>query len=221
MEKTAYELTKEKENYWRNHAHEMFKDHVATMKDYGDIIVIDWKNKDGGHNNFIRYLFEQDECRLNISGDQGCISIWNGYRGSNVCLEHMQDFLEDAGYFVSKIQSHEDHGVYDYDECIARAELEEMYAGEDDDDFANSHYFSTKAKYINAIMGEYNSYDGLKYIDQGILEGIEEFDPDYYEWLYDIGKVISCRIFFYLEGLKMAMQQLKVGYFSEKNTDEK
>lgn len=217
----VHELVKEKEVYWRSYAHEMFKDHVATMKDYGDIVVIDWKDKSGSHNNFIRFLFEEDECRLNISGDQGCVSVWNGYRGSNVCLDHMQDFLNDAGYFVSKIQSHENHGVYDYEEDMAKAELEDMFGDWDDDDFANSDYFSTKDEFFKAIMDQYNSYDGLKYIDDSVLEGIQEVDPEYYEWLYDFGKVISCRIYFYLEGLRMAMQQLKVGCFSGKSTDEK
>jgi Ser-tRNA(Ala) deacylase AlaX len=49
---------------------EHFKNHVATLKDYGDIKVLDFKNPES-INYRIRFIFEEDWCRCHISGDLG------------------------------------------------------------------------------------------------------------------------------------------------------
>lgn len=49
---------------------EMFADHVATLKDYGDIKVLDFQ-KPGSNYYRIRFMFEEDHDRVHISGDLG------------------------------------------------------------------------------------------------------------------------------------------------------
>lgn len=47
-----------------------FADHVATLKDYGDIKVLDFQ-KPGSNYYRIRFIFEEDHDRVHISGDLG------------------------------------------------------------------------------------------------------------------------------------------------------
>lgn len=53
-------LEKQKEN---------FKNHRATFKDLGNIKILDFK-KPNSTEYRIRFLFEEDYCRLHISGDR-------------------------------------------------------------------------------------------------------------------------------------------------------
>lgn len=45
-----------------------FKDHKATFADYGNIKILDFK-KPNSTEYRIRFIFEEDYCRLHISGD--------------------------------------------------------------------------------------------------------------------------------------------------------
>lgn len=47
-----------------------FVNHVAKFTDYGNIRIVDFKNPDSNEYR-IRFLFEEDYCRLHISGDLG------------------------------------------------------------------------------------------------------------------------------------------------------
>ena len=48
----------------------MFADHVATLRDYGDIKIVDFQ-KPGSNYYRIRFIFEEDHDRVHISGDLG------------------------------------------------------------------------------------------------------------------------------------------------------
>ena len=49
---------------------ENFKNHIATFTDYGNIKIVDFKEPETSYYR-IRFLFEEDYCRLHISGDLG------------------------------------------------------------------------------------------------------------------------------------------------------
>ena len=49
---------------------EHFKNHIATVKDYGNIKILDFKNPNSNEYR-IRFLFEEDYYRLHITGDLG------------------------------------------------------------------------------------------------------------------------------------------------------
>lgn len=55
---------------------EMFADHVATLRDYGDIKVLDFQ-KPGSNYYRIRFIFEEDHDRVHISGDLGELIAYN------------------------------------------------------------------------------------------------------------------------------------------------
>ena len=79
---------------------EQFKNHVATFTDYGNIKILDFKNPRDSHYR-IRFLFEEDYCRLHISGDLGEL-IASNY--CNMTFNHFTDFVNNIGYFVEKIE---------------------------------------------------------------------------------------------------------------------
>lgn len=46
-----------------------FVNHIAKFTDYGNIKIVDFKRSDSNEYR-IRFLFEEDYCRLHISGDK-------------------------------------------------------------------------------------------------------------------------------------------------------
>lgn len=86
-------LEKQKEN---------FKNHRAIFKDLGNIKILDFK-KPNSTEYRIRFLFEEDYCRLHISGDLGELIAMN-YR--NMCWNQFDDFVNDIDYFQEKILCH-------------------------------------------------------------------------------------------------------------------
>ena len=110
-------LEKQKEN---------FKDHIATFTDYGNIKILDFKRPNSSEYR-IRFLFEEDHCRLHISGDLGELIASNYY---NMTYEKFSDFVNDVGYFEQKIYCH-NRPIYTYDEDLAKEELLKMAKRDD------------------------------------------------------------------------------------------
>ena len=69
-----------------------FKNHIATFTDYGNIKILDFKNPDSSHYR-IRFLFEEDYCRLHISGDLGELIATNYY---NMTFDKFTDFVNNS-----------------------------------------------------------------------------------------------------------------------------
>lgn len=55
---------------------EMFADHVATLRDYGDIKIVDFQKPESNYYR-IRFIFEEDHDRVHISGDLGELIAYN------------------------------------------------------------------------------------------------------------------------------------------------
>lgn len=80
----------------------IFCDHTAEMiANTGDIFIADWKNANGSSDFAIRYMLDIKKGILTISGDVGsCIANWY----HEVTSAELKTLMEDAEYFVSKIQ---------------------------------------------------------------------------------------------------------------------
>ena len=100
------DLEREKEN---------FKEHKATLTDYGNIKILDFKNPNSSHYR-IRFIFEEDYCRLHISGDLGELIATNY---NNMTYEGFKDFVHNTGYFEEKINTH-NRPIYYWDEDEAK-----------------------------------------------------------------------------------------------------
>lgn len=71
---------------------EYFKNHEAKFIDYGNIKILDFKNPSSSHYR-IRFMFEEDYCKLHISGNLGELIATNY---NNMTFEKFSDFVNDV-----------------------------------------------------------------------------------------------------------------------------
>ncbi len=185
-------LEKEKEN---------FKNHIATFTDCGNIKVIDFKKPKSSHYR-IRFLFEEDYCRLHISGDLGQLIATNY---NNMTLEGFSDFVHSTGYFEQKIDSH-DRPLYVYDYDLARKELIERLA---DYDFTPEYDFETEDKLreekIDEILENFSDRDGIS--ERG-YDALSEIDADCFEYVSYIGRERTGILELYMLAFELAYAQI-------------
>ena len=98
-----------------------FENHVAKFTNYGNIKIVDFKRPDSNEYR-IRFLFEEDYCRLHISGDLGEL-IASNY--NNMTFKGFSDFVNNVGYFEGKIDCH-NRRIYIYDSKEAKKDLKEL-----------------------------------------------------------------------------------------------
>lgn len=183
-----------------------FRNHIATLTDYGNVKILDFKNPESS-NYRIRFLFEEDYYRLHISGDLGELIATN-YK--NMCYEGFKDFVHNTGYFEEKIDCHS-RRIYEFDEDKAREELEEM--AEDNswllisDDY---DYLDTEEERIESIIDDIlDDFSESEGISQSGYEKLEEFEDDAWEFAYDLGKEPTGILELYMLAFEMAQEQLK------------
>ena len=96
-----------------------FEDHKATLPDYGTIKVLDFKRPDSSYYR-IRFLLEEDYCRLHISGDLGSLTAANC---KNMTYEKFaEDYVRNPGSFWEKVECH-NRPFFVFDENMAKASL--------------------------------------------------------------------------------------------------
>jgi hypothetical protein len=183
-----------------------FKNHIAALTDYGNIKILDFANPDSSHYS-IRFLFEEDYCRLHISGDLGELIATNY---NNMTFSKFTDFVNNTGYFEEKVDCH-NRAFYYYDEDIARKELKERFEEYDlldyTDDYSWQDNDEKRLEYIlNDILYDFSDDTGIG--SQG-YEELSKFDSDYWEWAYDLGKKSTGILDLYMLAFKLAMEQIK------------
>lgn len=97
----------------------MFADHIATLKDYGDIKVLDFQKPESNYYR-IRFIFEEDHDRVHISGDLGELIAYNHAgmdfrRFIDYCYRH-------PVWFKSKVRC-SDRPIHTYDRELAEKQL--------------------------------------------------------------------------------------------------
>ena len=183
----------------------MFKNHVAEITDYGNIKILDFKRPDSNEYR-IRFLFEEDYCRLHISGDLGELTASNYY---NMTYEKFSEYVNNVGYFESKIDCHS-RPIYVYDEEAARDDLKDYIYK------YNLYEIITSDKYeqqsdeekINEVIDEI-LYD---YSDNGIgskgYEELSKYMDDVWEIVPEIGKRETGILDLYMLAFRLASNQL-------------
>lgn len=198
---------------------EYFKDHEAKLSDYGNIKILDFKNPNSDEYR-IRFVFEEDYCRLHISGDLGELTAVNY---SNMTYERFSDFVRDAGYFAEKVKCHS-RDIYSYDEDDAEADLKQ--------------YFNDHESAYDKIMADKNDWDTeSERIDQVINKILCDFSPDMgigskgydelskyvsnaWEIAGDVGKRSTGILDLYLLAFKLAKENLKEHELDQKEIEE-
>ena len=185
---------------------ENFKNHIATLTDYGNVKILDFNDPKSSHYR-IRFLFEEDYYRLHISGDLGELIATN-YK--NMCYEGFKDFVHNTGYFEEKIDCHS-RRIYRFDEDKAREELEEMA---DDNSWLlisdDYDYLDTEEERIDSIIDDIlDNFSESEGISQSGYEKLEEFEDDAWQFAYNLGKEPTGILELYMLAFEMAQEQLK------------
>jgi hypothetical protein len=202
-----------------------FKDHKAKLEHHGDLTVLVWRNPKSSFY-YTRYVFDFN--KIYITGDIGD-AIFQIY--DEVNLKKASEL--DIHYFHTKLIATEDE-KWDFDSDVAIEYLKDKikdlesdkleWLGIEEDEAIIEDNLTDKQL---SKLEEYNNYistmnnlielaescstvDNWKtsiYIDH--LEELEEYDQDFYEWVFNIGNVIPSRVQGYLIGLQMALEQLE------------
>lgn len=183
---------------------EKFKNHIAKFSDYGNIKILDFKNL-ASSDYRIRFLFEEDYCKLHISGDLGELTATNY---NNMTFNGFLDFVNNADYFEEKIDCHSRY-IYAYDENLAREELKKRI--EEDDSLYNVGWrqdeeFQLEAA-INDILTDFSDTTGIG--TRG-YDKLWKLDYNAREWAKDLGKRKTGILELYMLAFKLAMEQLEV-----------
>lgn len=190
------DLKKQKEN---------FKNHIAKFTDYGNIKILDFKNPNSSEYR-IRFLFEEDYCRLHISGDLGELIATNY---SNMTYKKFSDFVNDVDYFKEKIDCN-NRKLYVYDEDQAREELLEMAEKHDWLLFSDKYSYEDddKERLSNIIDDILYDFDPDRGIGSKGYEELDDLECDAFEFAGDIGKQETGILDLYMLAFKLAKKQL-------------
>nr|DAD91262.1 MAG TPA: hypothetical protein [Phage sp. ctXnn1] len=184
---------------------EHFKNHIAKFTDYGNIKILDFKNPNSSDYR-IRFLFEEDYCRLHISGDLGELIATNY---SNMTYEKFSDFVNDVDYFKEKIDCN-NRKLYVYDEDQAREELLEMAEKHDWLLFSDKYSYEDddKERLSNIIDDILYDFDPDRGIGSKGYEELDDLECDAFEFAGDIGKQETGILDLYMLAFKLAKKQL-------------
>ena len=184
-----------------------FKDHVAKFTDYGNIKILDFQ-RPGSNKYRIRFLFQEDFCRLHISGDLGELTATN-YRNMNY-EDFGPDFCKNPYYFEEKIDCHE-RPIYEYDEDKARKDIKEML-----EEYGNSlperYYFGNDTEdeafeeFIDDVLEDFDDDNGMSHEGYRVLC---EVDDNAWEYAAKIGREPTGIIDLYLLAFRLAQEDLK------------
>lgn len=191
---------------------ERFKDHIATFTDLGNIKIVDFKKPDSCDYR-IRFLFEEDYCRLHITGDIGDL-IASNY--NNMTYEKFGDFVNNPSYFKGKIDC-TSRELYEWDSDYAYEDLRNMIEDYDvrdaiiatktewdadtDDDYIN--------EYIDDLIEDYGEHG----LSQRAIEKIQDDHVyyDFWEIAGSVGRRYTGIIDLYLMAFRLAKKQIDEG----------
>ena len=187
---------------------ENFKNHIAKFTDYGNIKILDFKNPESSYYR-IRFLFEEDYCRLHISGDLGELIATNCY---NMTFDKFSDFINNVGYFEEKIDCHS-RSIYIYDEDLAKEQLKEKIKEYELLDYTDEYDWEDDEEerindIIDDILTDFSDETGISSKGYDALLDLD-CDCDCFEYAYDLGKKETGILELYMLAFKLAMEQLR------------
>lgn len=187
---------------------EMFADHIATLKDYGDIKVLDFQKPESNYYR-IRFIFEDDHDRVHISGDLGELIAYS-YAGLN-----FRNFIDwcrrDSIFFKLKVKC-SSHPLYTYDRELAEKQLLQMTKDNYTLDRIADYFDVCEPEdavkpFIEKVLNAFSDTEGICEIGERTLLNIDysAFDP-----IDEIGLEEGPDVFdVYLMAFKLAYRQLQ------------
>lgn len=187
---------------------EMFADHIATLRDYGDIKIVDFQKPESNYYR-IRFIFEDDHDRVHISGDLGELIAYS-YAGLN-----FRNFIDwcrrDSIFFKLKVKC-SSHPLYTYDRELAEKQLLQMTKDNYTLDRIADYFDVCEPEeavesFIEKVLDGFSDTDGICEIGERMLLNIDysAFDP-----IDEIGLEEGPDVFdVYLLAFKLAYRQLQ------------
>lgn len=187
---------------------EMFADHVATLRDYGDIKIVDFQKPESNYYR-IRFIFEEDHDRVHISGDLGELIAYN-YAGLN--FRNFIDYCRrDCIFFKVRVKC-SSNPLYTYDRELAEKQLlqktKDNYTLDRIADYFDVCELEEAVEpFIEKVLDGFSDTDGICEIGERMLLNIDysAFDP-----IDEIGLEEGPDVFdVYLLAFKLAFRQLQ------------
>ena len=184
---------------------ENFKNHRATFTDYGNIKILDFKAPDTS-NYRIRFLFEEDYCKLHISGDLGELIATNY---NNMTYEGFKTFVYNTKYFKEKIDCLS-RSIYRYDEVKAKQDLLKLIEEYDlKEELGQVYDWESEEESINdvidEILSDFNCDTG---IGSNGYDVASEYISDFWENVEYIGREETGILDLYMLAFELATKQL-------------
>lgn len=187
---------------------EMFADHIATLRDYGDIKIVDFQKPESNYYR-IRFIFEEDHDRVHISGDLGELIAYN-YAGLN--FRNFIDYCRrDCIFFKLRVKC-SSNPLYTYDRELAEKQLlqktKDNYTLDRIADYFDVCEPEDAVKtFIEDVLDGFSDTEGICEIGERTLLNIDysAFDP-----IDEIGLEEGPDVFdVYLLAFKLAYKQLQ------------
>ena len=183
---------------------DLFKDHVATLKDYGEIKILDFK-KPESQCYHIRFTFDESCGYMHIDGDLGFLTA---VRRSGMTYKSFMAYVNSPTYFEEKVVCHS-RPFYEFDYDDARKEIKE-YLKEQGYDPETTFDFEDKEELfdekIDIIMTDFDDERGLS--PEGWNE-LCEIVSDAWEVAGDFGKKRTGIVELYLLAFSLAKAQIE------------
>lgn len=182
-----------------------FKDHKAVLTKHGDLEVLEWK-KPNRRVYAVRYVF--DGCHMYITGDIGEALFNLTWKAEVNTFNGIS-----THYFMEKMVAFSDDR-YDFDCDSVKKSLREWHKQyiEDNHDMDEDKILEFHDNF-NELLDSVDECSCKEHwvgmVNERHNDFISEIDPDYWEWIYNIGDEVPARIYGYIVGLQMAAEQLK------------
>ena len=177
-------------------AFKSFAEHQATLKQYGELEILDWRRPGTGWYR-VRYVFDRESNRIYISGDLGEAVVWPTWPATlaNTCINVCSGKWEvNECYFLEKVAATSNR--YVWDKAEAEAEVKNRCPDIDEWD-------------LEMVMEDFDDRCGLTHIGDRARGILNDIYSEYWEWIGDAGRSISGRVYLWLIGMKMAWQQIQ------------
>lgn len=189
-------------------AKKRFENHVATEVLKTDkVLIIDWREKSGSNNYFIRYILDSEMGELHVSGDLGySVASW----GNEVTFENMSRYVSDVGYYLGKLKATSDKFTYRPEDIAEDLEKlkEEFKEDIDEEDEEAFEEFNEDFEEIQRFFDDMNVTEHMSY-PSDIIDIFQKYSCCWWESGFsDIGERIDQRVYLWSVGLRMAYDSL-------------
>lgn len=191
-----------------------FATHKAKLiQDTDRYFIADWRRADGSGDYYINFIVDKKRGSLIISGDLGdCIATWFNPQTP----ENINSFIRhNVEYFISKFQASSDKYTYDEDDVLSG--IKSMFK-EYKIEIVSGIDYEDEEDFWNRVKEEVAESCDCKFYrpTQKLVDLIEEYDGDYWEWLYHCGERAAKRVYLWVYSFDRVLRQL--GYIGgEKN----